>query len=353
MAVLRVEGVQSGGGWRMNILFCSVPFRPSVGGLETVSAILAERFHEFGHRVTLITQTPARECDAEPFTVVRRPSAWTLLKWVHWADVVVHNNVSLRLAWPLLVLRRPWVVAHHMWAPRVGRGAIVGRLKHWVCRFATNIAVSRAMAESLRSPAAVIPNPYADGTFRHLPGVRRDRDAVFLGRLDRTKGAALALEALAQLESRGLRVRLTIVGSGPEESALQRQAEALGLKGQVEFVGVRRGAELAALLNEHRVIVIPSLWEEPFGVVALEGIACGCVPVAAHSGGLPDAVGSCGVIVPKNDAAALAAGIESLLADGATRSELLRQAPRHLAEHAPDRVARRYLSVIEHAHRFA
>ena len=337
----------------MKILLCSVPFSPSVGGIETVSAILAERFQELGHRVTVITQTPALERDAAPFTVVRRPPMWALLKWVRWADVVVHNNVSLRLAWPLLLLRRPWVVAHHMWTPRAGRGAFVGRLKHWACRFATNIAVSRAMAASLRGPAAVIPNPYAEDVFRGLPSVRRDRDAVFLGRLDRTKGAALVLEALAQLGSRGRHVRLTVVGTGPEEPALRHQAEVLGLGSQVEFVGVRRGAELVTLLNEHRLIVIPSLWEEPFGVVALEGLACGCVPVAARSGGLPDAVGACGLIVPKNDAAALAAGMERLLVDGAARGELLRQAPPHLAQHTPDRIAKRYLSVIEDAYRFA
>ena len=337
----------------LNILLCSVPFRPSVGGIETVSAILAERFHAAGHNVTLLTQTPSMEPEDEPFAIVRQPSAVALLRWVRWADVVVHNNVSLRLAWPLLLYRKPWVVAHHMWTPRAGRGALAGQLKHWLTRFATNIAVSRAMADSLATPATIIPNPYADDVFRDVPGAARDGDVVFLGRLEAGKGAALALDALAQLNANGKRVRLTVVGSGPEESSLRRRAEALGVGDQLHLAGRRGGAELVALLNRHRVIVIPSLWEEPFGVVALEGVACGCVPVAARSGGLPDAVGPCGVIVPKNDGVALAAAIDALLADGAARATLLEQAPRHLAEHTRERIAHRYLEVIEHAYRVA
>ncbi len=352
MAVLRGQ-VGARTGERVNILLCSVPFRPSVGGIETVSAILAERFHAAGHRVTLLTQTPAAGPEAEPFTVVRRPRALALLRWVRWADVVVHNNVSLRLAWPLLLYRKPWVVAHHMWTPRAGRGALAGRLKHWVTRFATNIAVSRAMADSLVTPATVIPNPYADDVFRFVPGVARDGDVVFLGRLEPGKGAAVALEAVARLNTGGKRVQLTVVGSGPEEPSLRRRAEALGVGDQVHLAGQRRGTELVALLNRHRVIAIPSLWEEPFGVVALEGVACGCVPVAARSGGLPDAVGPCGVIVPKNDGVALAAAIEALLADGSARATLLEQAPRHLAEHTRERIAHRYLEVIEHVYRIA
>ena len=337
----------------LNILLCSVPFRPSVGGIETVSAILAERFHAAGHRVTVLTQTPSATPEAEQFSIVRRPSAFTLLRLIRWADVVVHNNVSLRLAWPLLLYRKPWVVAHHMWTPRAGRGALVGRLKHWLIRFATNIAVSRAIADSLLTPATIIPNPYADDVFRGVPDVARDSDVVFLGRLEPGKGAAVALDAVAELNARGRRVRLTIVGSGPEEAALRQRAEVLGVGAQVELAGQRRGAELVALLNRHRVIAIPSLWEEPFGVVALEGVACGCVPVAARSGGLPDAVGPCGVIVPKNDGVALAAAIDGLLGDGAARATLLEQAPGHLAEHTRDRIAYRYLEVIEHAYRVA
>jgi glycosyltransferase involved in cell wall biosynthesis len=328
----------------MNILFCSVPFRPSVGGLETVSAILAERFHASGHGVVLLTQTASNERDDEPFPIVRRPKPSALLKWIQWADVVFHNNVSLRLAWPQLVLKRPWVIAHHMWTPRT---TFAGRVKHWASRFAANIAVSRAMADTLSSPATVIGNPYASDVFTTCSEIPRSKDLVFLGRLLAGKGAHVLLDAVAILKSEGTRAGLTVVGTGPEETSLRRQAVSLGIAEQVSFVGHRSGQELSRELCAHRLLVVPSVWEEPFGVVALEGLACGCVPVVARSGGLPDAVGRCGLVVPKDDAEALAEAIGRLLGDAELRGALVAGAPEQLAEHTRERVARRYLDVIE------
>ena len=90
----------------MNILLCSVPFRPSVGGIETVSAILFEQLRRAGHRVTLVTQTAAQRgagqgTDDEERDIVRQPSGLRLFELVRSADVVFHNNISLRLAWQI------------------------------------------------------------------------------------------------------------------------------------------------------------------------------------------------------------------------------------------------------------
>ncbi|MFX8797752.1 glycosyltransferase, partial [Acinetobacter baumannii] len=66
---------------------------------------------------------------------------------------------------------------------------------------------------------------------------------------------------------------LTIVGEGPEKIAIEKKVESLGLKSQVNFVGIQKGETLVELLNQHKVICIPSKWEEPFGIVALEALA--------------------------------------------------------------------------------
>jgi len=79
---------------------------------------------------------------------------------------------------------------------------------------------------------------------------------------------------------------LTIIGSGPEEYSLRKLADDIGITGQVSFLGVKRGEESARLLNQHEILVIPSRWEEPFGIVSLEGIACGCVVIGSEGGGL-------------------------------------------------------------------
>ena len=340
----------------MNILFCSVPFRPSIGGIETVSALLAERFHRPGNHVVLVTQTAISETDADAdadadadgFRVVRQPTAAQLFGLVRWADVVFHNNISLRFAWPQLLLRRPWVVAHHTWIPRVGLAA---RVKRLVLRRASHIAVSRAVAESLPVPCTLVPNPYADDVFVNTAGTPRTGELIFVGRLVTDKGLSTLFEALARLELRGQRVGLTVIGEGPEAPALRRQARALGIARRVHFVGRRVGVELVAALNAHQVLVVPSVWEEPFGVVALEAIACGCVPLVARSGGLPDAVGACGLVVPRGDIEALAQGISELVGQPAALERYRAGAAAHLARHTRDRVARDYLQVIDDARR--
>jgi len=332
----------------MNILFCSVPYRPSIGGIETVSALLAERFHHAGHGVTLVTQTADGGGEIDDFRVVRRPTDKQLFELVRDADMVFHNNISLRFAWPQLLLQRPWVVAHHTWIPKTG---LAGRVKRGVLRHASHIAVSRAVAESLPVPCAVVPNPYADDVFARAGTADRDGELVFVGRLVSDKGVDLLLHALALLSRRGKRVRLTVIGDGPEAPALRELARSLGVAAQVDFAGRRAGPDVAAVLNRHRVLVVPSVWEEPFGVVALEAMACGCVPLVARSGGLPDAVGRCGLVVARGDSGALARGIDKLIGNAAMIDRYRIGVTAHLERHTPERVARAYLQVIEDAHR--
>jgi glycogen(starch) synthase len=330
----------------VNILFCSVPFHPSIGGIETISALLAERFHRAGHRVVLVTRSAATAPERDLFEVVRRPSAARLFWLVRQADVVFHNNISLRFAWPQLLLRRPWVVAHHTWIPRAGAAA---RLKRAVLSRASNIAISEAIARSLPVRSTIVPNPYADQRFVRDDAVSREDELVFVGRLVSDKGVDRLLGALALLASRGVAARLTIVGDGPEASALRRQAADAGIADRVHFAGWQVTSELVGTLNRHQVIVVPSVWEEPFGVVVLEGMACGCVPLVTRSGGLPDAVGECGLVVERDDPAALAEGIQALLADAGLRERFRARAAAHLCRHTPDRVASDYLRTLSDA----
>ena len=333
----------------MKILLCSVPFRPSVGGIETVSEILADRFQHAGHEVLVVTQTPAADADHAPFQILRMPSAGAFWNAVRWADVVVHNNISLRLAWPLLMLPRPWIITHQTWAPRTGAGWAAGRIKHFAARFAANIAISEAIARSLSAPATVVPNPYADDLFVTRPDAQRPSDLVFLGRLVSDKGLSVLLDALALLRKRGHEPTLTVVGGGADEVALREQARDLQLDRQVRFAGVLKGTALVDLLNQHRIMIVPSVWEEPFGVVALEAIACGVVPIVTRSGGLPEAIGRCGLVVPKSDSAALAAAIERLNGDASLLASLRAEAPQHLARHTRVQIVEAYLRVIQRA----
>ena len=333
----------------MRILIYSPAFLPHIGGLEIGQALLAGWFTRLGHEVTVVAQTASAEPDEFPFRVLRRPRPLALLRAVRACDVFMQANVSLRGLWPVLLVRRPWVVSHHSWYCRSdGRIAWQDRLKRFLLRFAAvSISVSGAMAADLATPSVVIPNAYRDDLFRILPEVERRRDLVFLGRLVSDKGADMLIEALGRLAERGFRPGLTIVGDGPEITALEAQAARLRVAGQIEFTGTRKDGELVRLLNEHHVLVVPSRYDEPFGVVALEGIACGCVVVGSAGGGLPQAIGPCGRIFRNGDLDGLVAVLGDLLGNPEDLGAFRAGAAAHLANHRGQRVARVYLAVIE------
>jgi glycosyltransferase involved in cell wall biosynthesis len=260
---------------------------------------------------------------------------------VRWCDVSLHNNINLRSAWPLLLIRRPWGIINGGALPQ----NLTGHIKRFCARFAFTTGVSEDAARNIGSKV-VIPNCYDNDLFHELPDVDREIELMFLGRLQSDKGVHILLEALQKLKLRGRTPRLTIVGGGPEEAKLRSLVSELSLTGQVTFAGVKRGAALVCELNRHKVLVVPSIYNEPFGIVALEGIACGCVVVGTERGGLREAIGPCGITVPNGDALALANCLEGLLSDAGRILALRKPSAEHLAHFTKEKVAEAYLSVL-------
>jgi glycosyltransferase involved in cell wall biosynthesis len=334
----------------MKILIYSPLFYPSIGGLETIVSILAHEFVVQGHEVKLVCQTPATDAKSFPFEVIRQPNTQHLLALIRWCDLYFHPNISLKATWPLLIQPKPWVVAHNNWYTRTdGSYGWQDHLKHFALRFATGISVSQAVADHVSTPSTVIPNPYREEVFYQRTDTLRERELIFLGRLVSDKGVDLLLNALAQLKSIGLTPQLTIVGQGPEEPKLRQQAQDLDIHNQVGFVGAKVDHELAQLLNAHQILVVPSRWQEPFGIVALEGIACGCVVVGSAGGGLKEAIGPCGVTFPNGDVAALAQVLANLLHYPDQLVQYRKEAVAHLSCHRPADVAKAYLHAFEEA----
>jgi glycogen(starch) synthase len=306
--------------------------------------ILAREFTAAGHDVTVVTRTATSAAADYPFKVCRRPSNRELFRLVGECDVFVHNHLSLKVAWPLLFFRRPWLVIYQTWYPKAG---VRGWLRPLFSRFALNIACSNALARYIGRECCVIPNSYDHSTFRKLPGLTRDRELVFVGRLIADKGVHVLLEALALLRAEGLRPRLSVVGLGPDADSLKAKVADLKLKDQVEFIGPRSGDALADILNSHEILVAPSVWREPFGIVALEAIACGCIVVGSESGGLKEAIGPCGVTFRNGDAPALANALSRLSRSRETWPRYRDGAEHHLRRHTPAAVAIAYLEAIE------
>jgi glycosyltransferase involved in cell wall biosynthesis len=157
------------------------------------------------------------------------------------------------------------------------------------------------------------------------------------------------LRALKILQSEGLTPDLTIVGSGPEEQTLRRLATELALDRQVTFAGNLSGAALAETLNRHRILAVPSRWAEPFGLVALEGIACGCVVVGSERGGLKEAIGPCGITFENGNEQALAGALREILRSPETEAKLRARAGEHLQKFRASVAAAAYLDVIQKA----
>jgi glycogen synthase len=192
----------------------------------------------------------------------------------------------------------------------------------------------------------VIGNPYDDLVFRLIPNVARGKSLIFVGRLVSDKGIDLLLRALKLLQNDNLFPELTIVGSGPDETELRRLSQDLGLDQQITFVASRSGVPLAEMLNQHRIMVVPSRWAEPFGIVALEAIASGCAVVGSEQGGLKEAIGPCGLTFENGNIAALASQLKRLLADPNSLSDLRQNADQHLAKFKSDAVVAAYLRIM-------
>jgi glycogen synthase len=183
----------------------------------------------------------------------------------------------------------------------------------------------------LRQFARPLPDPAPD-----LPRPR----VLFVGRLAAQKGVSTLLEAVPLLRARAA---VILVGDGPQRPALERQAGRLG-PGRVRFQGFVPHAEVPAWLAAADVLVLPSIYEE-LGSVLLEAMAAGLPVVASAVGGIPDALGAAGRLVPPHDPAALAAAVDEVLDDPALAADLGNAARRRAAAFSWDVLAGRVLEV--------
>jgi glycosyltransferase involved in cell wall biosynthesis len=124
------------------------------------------------------------------------------------------------------------------------------------------------------------------------PDVLKRVHLVFAGRMDRLKGGAELLRAAARVRPRlGRDVHLTLAGDGPRREAWQRLARALTASDaalQIEFAGWLDRTAIAALLDRADVMVVPSLWPEPYGLVGPEANSRSVPVVAYATGGIPE-----------------------------------------------------------------
>lgn len=324
-----------------------------MGGIETNSEILASAFHSYGAEVHVVTWTKDKQKNHFPFKMIRDPDLVQLFREHQWADVLFENNPCLRLSWPNILIRRPLVIAVNTWVNRSkGNKGVQDKLKSlWFKRAKSVIAVSEAVRRKEWPGAVVIENPYNDRLFKITQPAERKIPFVFLGRLVSDKGADQAIRAISRLINEKLldknQLQLTIIGDGPERKKLMSLRKELGLYGAIHFTGILKGKGLVECLNQHKFILVPSAWEEPYGNVVLEGMACGCIPVTSNGGGMPEAVGNAGFIFKRNDPEDMVNTLRSILNGTGKVENVLSHASEHLKNHSLEVVAERYFYILK------
>jgi glycosyltransferase involved in cell wall biosynthesis len=139
---------------------------------------------------------------------------------------------------------------------------------------------------------------------------------VYAGQIVEHKGLLVLLQALARCRRPH---RLTVLGDDrtPYAAHCQQTVAELGLSDRVRFLGKRPHAEVPEVLAARQVLVLPSLWDEPFSLVLLEAMRAGLAVVASDTGGTPEAItdGCNGLLFPRGDSFRLAAALDRLEED--------------------------------------
>jgi glycosyltransferase involved in cell wall biosynthesis len=168
---------------------------------------------------------------------------------------------------------------------------------------------------------------------------------AYAGRLVPKKGVHVLINALSHVVKEIPSVGLVIAGDGPMRADLERQVEAAGLSARVRWLGHLSREALEREIADAWVQVAPSLWDEPFGLVAAEAMMRGTAAVVSATGGLGEQVvdGKTGFHVPPGDVVALANVLVRLLRDRRYAEEMGTAARVHaLANFTEDRVIRRF-----------
>ena len=247
-------------------------------------------------------------------------------------------------------LKRPMVLTVH--STEYGRSSLHGPdsyaidgIEWWSTYEADKIIVTtdfmrREVCDHFRSPwekVEIIPNginlkkfpeSFDRGAVRHRYGVRDHEKLVLcVGRLVPQKGVEDLIKAVPRVVQSHHDAKFVIVGDGWLKSHLEHIARASGQEWKISFTGFIPDSELVALLMSADVLVVPSVYE-PFGIVALEGMAAKVPVVATQVGGLGEIIKHerTGILVYPRNHESLAWGVNRVLSDSGLSKWLIENA---------------------------
>ena len=339
----------------MKVVISSYTFLPELGGVATHVACLAAAFARAGHQTTVITLTRG-PTSGYGFEVIRAPSPLTLTTCYASADILILSNLSLRLIYPALIIRRRVGLWHHSESAfSTDFDGLARRSCRAIMDRAIHFATSRYIAKKgrLKNPLVIHPFIGPEHLAAFQEASREPRSGVlFAGRLEAEKGILHLLDRWPMVRDRLQVKTLRIAGFGTLSGEVAEFAAAHS--GEIHFLGQLSITDVARAMHRSRYCIVPSLWNEPFGSVALEAIAAGALTICTSRGGLPEAVGELGFLYdpdcPNDLDTALRRARErelSHLSDSEKHTQYASAVARHIAKFSPDIAVKQIIAAFE------
>jgi glycosyltransferase involved in cell wall biosynthesis len=323
---------------------------PRYGGIEWIVALLADGLVERGHEVTLFASGDSTTKASLASVFEDAPSEFigTTLHELHHAldcferasefDIVNDHSGPLAAA---LGAGSQAPVVHTVHGPLNRRA---GELYEQIDRFAPRVGlISLSMNQRAPLPhlnwVANCPNALDFSVYPVMP--HRGEYLLFLGRMSPDKGAH---RAVAVARETGLPLKLAGKMQEPKEREYFHELVEPHLVNGIEYMGEVTHGEKVELLQHARATLFPIEWEEPFGLVMIESMACGTPVIATRRGAVPEVIedGRSGIIV--DDYREMAGALER--ADELEPLELRRYVEE---EFSAQRMVRNYVAAYETA----
>lgn len=276
-----------------------LPVPPQLyGGIERIVDQLVSGLQIRGHTVGLVAH-PDSTSPAEqlfPWWARRSQNKFDALQntITLWSAVqkfqpdLIHSFSRILYLLPLLHSRLPKVMSYQRypsrrttsWGTKLARGSLTFTgCSDYICR----------IGEAAGGVWQTIHNCVELDSYTFQPTVADDAPLVFLSRIERIKGAHTAIAA-ASIAGRRLLIAGNQVNTDEGKRYWQEEIAPHVGKDGIEYVGAVNDAQKNELLGQAAAMIVPIEWDEPFGIVFAEALACGTPIISCHRGALPEIV---------------------------------------------------------------